>query len=181
METGLSAQPIPIGRLRPALRLAAFVGVLLLSSCATDRVIGVNERIHHDDFEYRVTRFRVADSIGSGARQRKAAGRFYIVTFEVENRALRVRHDWNNSIAYIVDDEARRYENQPELQELLNSQQPMNYSPHHSTPAGAKETTDLVFDLPARVAHPFLMVRGQLLMGDVFDGKAFTRTKVRLF
>ena len=39
----------------------------------------------------------------------------------------------------------------------------------------------LAAELPRDVAHPCLMVRGELLMGDLFDGKAFTRAKIRLF
>jgi hypothetical protein len=152
-----------------------------MGSCTQERIIEVNERIHHDDFEYRVTRFLVTDSIGSGNELKKAPGHFYIVTFEVENRAKRVNHRWNNTIAYIVDDQGRTHENVPELQVLLNRLQPFNYAEQHVTPAGAAETTRLVFDLPANISHPYLMVRGELLMGDVFDGKAFARTKVRLF
>jgi hypothetical protein len=32
----------------------------------------------------------------------------------------------------------------------------------HVTPAGATETKRLVFDLPANISHPYLMVRGEL-------------------
>ena len=39
----------------------------------------------------------------------------------------------------------------------------------------------LVFELPADVAPPLdLMVRGELLMGDIFDGVRFRRTRVRM-
>ena len=141
----------------------------------------MGQRIHHDDFEYRVTGFTVPDSIGSGATQRKTARHFYVVTFEVENRAKRVGHRWDNSIAYVVDDLGHTYENLPDLQAILNAQQPFNYSLQHVTSAGSVEDTRLVFELPRDVAHPCLMVRGELLMGDLFDGKAFTRTKIRLF
>ena len=43
------------------------------------------------------------------------------------------------------------------------------------------ERTALVFDVPKDVKEPFLQVRGELLMGDVFDGNQFEKTKVRLF
>lgn len=167
----------PVHALPSAVAGVAFI----LISCAQGRIVAVREQIHHDDFEYRVTEFEVADSIGSGATIRKAAGHFYIVTFEVENRAKRVNHVWDNSIGYIVDEQGRKFENLPEWQALLNTSQPFNYSPRHVTPAGATETTRLIFDLPRDCTHPYLMVRGELLMGDVFDGKAFTKTKVKLF
>ena len=160
---------------------AFLCGALILASCASERVIGMNERIHHDDFEYLVTGCTVTDSIGSGEKQRKAAGEYYVITFVVENHAMRVNHVWTNSIAYVVDDRGNRYEDLPELQKLLNGEKPINYSPEHRTPAGEKESTQLIFDLPKNVTHPFLMVRGDLLMGDVFDRKAFARTKIKLF
>jgi hypothetical protein len=160
--------------------VALFVA-LLLSSCAGERSIAINDRIHHDDFEYLVTGLAVTDKIGPAASQNIASGRFYIVTFEVENRALRVDHVWDNSIAYVVDELGYQYENQPELQARLNMVEPFNYAPKHRTAAGATESTKLVFRLPKNVIRPCLMVRGELLMGDVFDGKAFARTKVRLF
>lgn len=164
-----------------ALSPAVLCSALLMSSCANEKAIAVNERIHHDDFEYRVTDFIVMDSIGSGEGQRRAAGHFYVVTFEVENRAKRVAHEWDNSIAYVVDNQGRKYENLSETQSFLNTVEPFNYSSHHTTPAGATDTTRLIFDLPKNVTRPYLMVRGELLMGDVFDGKAFAKTKVRLF
>jgi hypothetical protein len=160
---------------------AFLCAALVLVSCARERVIGMNERIHHDDFEYLVTGCTATDSIGSGEKQRKAAGEYYVVTFVVENHAMRVNHDWNDSIAYVVDDQGNHYENLPELQQLLNGGKPDNYSSEHRTPAGEIESTQLIFDLPKNIAHPFLMVRGDLLMGDVFDGKAFTKTKIKLF
>jgi hypothetical protein len=166
---------------KTGLPLAPLCFAFLLGSCASGRVIEVNERIHHDDFEYSVTHFVVTDSIGSGNEQKRASGHFCIVTFEVENRAKRVNHKWDNTIAYIVDDQGRSYENVPELQVSLNRVQPFNYAEQHLTPAGETEATQLVFDLPANISHPYLMVRGELLMGDVFDGKAFARTKVKLF
>jgi len=155
--------------------------VFLATSCAGERVIGINERIHHDDFEYKATHLTVTDTIGSGENQKKASGRFCVVTFEVENRAKRVVHEWDNQIAYAVDDQGRKCENQPGLQALLNTVQPFNLAPRHVTAVGTIETTQLVFDLPANSAHPYLMVRGETLMGDVFDGGAFAKTKVRLF
>jgi hypothetical protein len=155
--------------------------VLLMGACPQERVIGLNQRIHHDDFEYRVTQFSVADAIGSGASRQKPAGRFYIVTFEVANLAKRVNHEWDNSIAYIVDESGRKYENLPAAQALLNAVNPFNFSSQHCTPAGATENTQLVFDIPSACTHPYLLVRGDLLMGDVFDAKAFARTKVKLF
>ena len=155
--------------------------VVLMGTCDQERIIGLNQRIHHDDFEYRVTQFSVTDTIGSGANRQRAAGRFYIVDFEVENLARRVNHEWDNSIAYIVDETGKKFENLPAAQAVLNAVHPFNFSSRYRTPPGATENTRLVFDIPAACTHPYLLVRGDLLMGDVLDAKAFARTRVKLF
>ncbi len=165
----------------PAIGLFGMATALFFCGCARERSIGLGERIHHDDFEYRVNKFEIADSIGTGGQLRKASGRFYIVDFEVENRAKRVGHHWDDSIAYLIDERGRSYENLPEVQKILNEAQPFHYVSPHSTPAGATESTRFVFDVPRDLEHPCLMVRGELLMGDVFDGKAFAKTRVRLY
>jgi hypothetical protein len=75
----------------------------------------------------------------------------------------------------------RSHESLPEIQKILNEAQPFNYVPRHSTPPGATQSTRFVFDLPRDQERPCVMVRGELLMGGVFNGKAFVRTKVRLY
>ena len=39
----------------------------------------------------------------------------------------------------------------------------------------------LVFDVPREVKEPYLKVRGDFLMGDLFDGNQYKRTRVKLF
>ena len=104
-----------------------------------------------------------------------------LVTLEIENRAARVGHRWGNDVAYIVDDHGRVFENDAAAQVALARVEPINLKTEHVTPPGAEETTVLVFDVPADARHAFLRFRGQLLMGDVFDGDRFERTRVELF
>jgi hypothetical protein len=51
----------------------------------------------------------------------------------------------------------------------------------YNTPHGQTDTTILVFDVPANIVQPFLMVRGEILMGDMFDAGKFLKAKVKLF
>ena len=169
----------PIGAV---LRIVVCAGAgLIVASCSGERVIDVNQRIHHDDFEYTVTAYAVTDTIGSGATRTGAAGKFYVVSFRVENRAKRAGHTWDNSIAYLVDEQGRSYDNLAEVQSLLTMGERFTSAPRHMTPAGETESKKLVFDIPVSVKQPYLKVRGELLIGDLFDGKAFEKTKVRLF
>ena len=159
--------------LRIVLMWAAF-----LSGCAgQDKVIDPGARIHHDDFEYSVQHVDRRDRIGD----RQAGGTFYVVSFQVENRAGRVDHRWSSDIAFIVDGNGRRYEHDDAAQRALEKVKPSGYKDRYVTPAEATETTMLVFDLPKDVNEPYLKVRGEFLMGDLFDANQYRRTRVRLF
>jgi hypothetical protein len=58
---------------------------------------------------------------------------------------------------------------------------PFEYKDRYVTPAGATESTVLVFDLPARIEDPYLGVRGLFLLGDLKDLNQYRRKRVRLF
>jgi hypothetical protein len=152
--------------------------IALAGACAgPPRTIGIGQNIHHDDFEYTVRRVERLDQIGT----LKPVGLFYVVTFQVENRARRVGHDWDNTLAYLTDERGREYENSASAQRALNDLEPFNWRDRYHTNAGDTETTKFVFDLPRTVAEPYLRVRGETLMGDVFDGNQFTKTRVNLY
>lgn len=160
------------------MRLLIALSAALVSGCSgPERVIGLRQIIHHDDFEYSVQSVsrlaRIGDHLPSGM--------FYVVTFQVANHAKAVDHRWADDVAYVVDEEGREYEVdrvvQQELARLERTAAPLQ----HVTHAGALERARLVFDLPLDAAEPCLKVRGWTLMGDLFDGWQFRRVRVRLF
>jgi hypothetical protein len=163
---------------------AAALGLALVSAssassaaCGAERVVGVGDRVRHDDFLYSVAGVERAKEIGD----RHARGTFHIVTFRVENRAGRVTHEWSNDIAYVVDERGRQFDNDTEAQRALDRHAPFGLSDRYVTRAEMDQTTKLVFDLPDDVKSPYLKFRGFLLMGDVFDGNQYKRTRVKLF
>ncbi len=162
--------------------IAAFLGSFFAFSCdREDRTIRVGERIHHDDFEYSVASYHVSKMIGEGKEAITATGNFYIVDFRTENRAKRVYHEWADSIAYVMDEGGTIYENFPWAQKALRRTGRLAFSVTHVTPPGSTDSTVLVFDLPEDVSAPALMVRGETLMGDFFDGGQFRRVKIALW
>jgi hypothetical protein len=155
----------------------ALLCCVIFSSCSVkEKTIGRGENIHHDDFEYSVQHVEKAEQIGS----LRARGAFLIVEFQVENRARQVNHRWSNGIAFVVAANGTQYENEINAQTELNRVKPFNYKQEHITPAGASESTKLVFDIP-QDAETYLKVRGSVLMGDMFDGDQYRRTRVKLF
>lgn len=162
--------------MKTTLLLLALVCGLSACQIAAEKQIGLHVPIRHDDFMYSVQRVTRQDHIGP----LKPAGQFWIVTFRVDNQAVRVGHDWANTTAFVIDG-TRTYENRTDAQRRLNQLEPFGWQPAYHTPAGQTDSTRLVFDLPASVRKPFLQVRGEWLMGDALDGNQFERTKVRLF
>jgi hypothetical protein len=157
--------------------IVALCAAMIASCTAKEKVIGLRENIHHDDFEYSVQSVEKTDRIGNvGAR-----GVFYIVAFQVENRAKRVDHRWDSHIAYLTDASGRPFNNDEQARQELNRIKAFNYKNEYITAAGVTETTLLVFDLPKDISEPYLQVRGSLLMGDAFDGNQYKKTKVKLF
>jgi hypothetical protein len=164
-------------------KLAPVLIIILLSSCSrrTEYVIGVGERIHHDDFEYSVIDIIITRFLKNGTDTLHAQGMFYLVKFKVENNAKRVNHEWNNSIAYIVDDKAGSYENVPAVQKYYEKYKPFGLKDKYITPAGSVDSTFLAFDLPFTVTMPYLKIKGETLMGDMFDGAMFRRVRIKLY
>jgi len=151
---------------------------LIFMSCTqTGNLIGLKEKIHHDDFRYSVQNVEKTERIGDI----KSKGMFYLVTFRVENEAKRVDHKWDNYIAITVDENGTIYKNIYDMQINLKKAKDFNLKEKYITSAGKSEETILVFDIPNDVKEPYLKVNGDFLMGDLFDGSQFKKTKIKLF
>lgn len=160
------------------LRLIILSVLVIFAACSSEeKTIGLKDNIRHDDFVYQVDKVEKTTMIEG----KKAGGMFYIITFKCRNEAKKVEHKWDNSIAYIIDENGKEYENITELQKLLNTAQPYGYLESYNTKAGASDSTVFVFDVPIEVKQPHLKVRGDFLMGDIFDRSQFKNTKVKLY
>ena len=157
---------------------AYLVFALIFMSCSQkENIIGLKEKIQHDDFEYSVQNVEKTERIGNI----ESKGMFYLVTFRVENDAKRVEHKWDNNIAYVTDKNETIYKNIYDLQINLKKVRDFSLKERYITYAGQNEETILVFDTPNDVKEPYLKVNGEFLMGDLFDGSQFKNTKVKLF
>ncbi|TXD94548.1 hypothetical protein [Gillisia hiemivivida] len=135
--------------------------------------IGLNEKIHHDNFVYLVTGFEVL-SVDEYTKR-------YVVKFKVINNDEVLKHTWKNSIAYIVDSKGNIYNNNKKLQIKLNELEPFEWQNEYHTYPKSEETTTLIFDLPKKVAKPYLKVKGEFFIGDVLDLSEYKKMKVKLF
>ncbi len=73
------------------------------------------------------------------------------------------------------------YENNTEMQKILNSMTSFGFKDSYITKAGTSETTQFIFDIPLTVKKPYLKYRGDFLMGDMLDGNQFKNLRVKLF
>ena len=162
-------------------KILLLVSLIAFSCDRKEYVIGIGERIHHDDFEYSVTEIIITRFLKNGSDTLHAQGMFYLVKFRVENNAKRVYHEWNNSIAYMVDEKAGSFENVPVVQKYYEKYKPFGLKDKYITPAGSADSTFLAFDVPFTVTMPYLKVNGETLMGDMFDGAKFRRVRIKLY
>ncbi len=145
-----------------------------------EKIIGLGDKIRHDDFFYSVVNVKTLKKIGEGEKRVAARGTFYIVTLKVENHAIRVSHEWDISMAYVEDESGNKHLPFAEGQEAWDETQGVKNAARHITPHGASETADIVFDLPGDVKNPGLRIWKDVLMGDLFDGVAYRKVKVQL-
>lgn len=158
--------------------------IILCSSCKRDfskYVIGLKQNIHHDDFEYSVSDYIVTRFLKNKNDTLHARGMFYLVTFRVENRAKRVDHNWDNSVAFIIDERGKTYENLKDVQQYYEKIHPFGLKETYTTLHGRSDSTVLAFDLPFNLTRPYLRVRGKILMGDALDGARFRKMLVKLY
>jgi hypothetical protein len=163
------------------LRIAGFI---LLVSCSSNRqeyLIGVGERIHHGKFEYSASDVIITRFLKNGSDTLHAKGMFYLVKFKVENNSKRTGHEWDNSIAYIIDDRAGSFQNMSVVQEFYEKSKPFGFKEKYITAPGSSDSTYLAFDLPFSVTIPFLKIKGNFMMRDIFDGALFRRVRIKLY
>ncbi len=159
-------------------------GFILLASCSSNRqeyVIGIGERIHHGNFEYSASEIIITRFLKNGSDTLHAKGVFYLVKFKVENNSKHTGHEWDKSIAYIIDDRAGSFQNIQEVQEFYEKSKPFGLRGKYNTAPGTADSTYLAFDMPFSVTMPFLKIKGDILIGDIFDGALFRRVRIKLF
>lgn len=159
--------------------LAGLVGlglylVLLLafSLMSREKVLAFGEEKHFCEIDchlaYSVTNVRETKALGVQGKEATAQGIFYIVTIKTrfdETTISQTRGDGlltpNSRIVTILDEEGNSYSPSTEGQSALGDSQPGGGGTPLDTPLrpGQSYTTDLVFDLPANIKNPELLMR----------------------
>lgn len=148
----------------------------LIVSTQPEHVVAFGEPIRQDDFLYTVVGVTKSRTLGAGADRAAAHGLFYVASIDVKNEAMRVAYRWDPAIVYVVDASGRKFEFSVDGQRALDAARPQS----QMVDAGDSARFDVAFDLPAGVDKPALAFSNGILMGDVFDGAAYSRARVPL-
>jgi hypothetical protein len=146
--------------------------LVAFSFMSREKALAFGEEKHFCEIDchlaYSVTNVRETKTLQSPADEATAEGIFYVVTIKTrfdETTISRTRGNgllWPNSrIVTILDEEGNSYSPSTEGQRALDGSQPGGGSTPLDTPLrpGESYMTDLVFDLPAGIKNPELLMR----------------------
>ena len=155
---------------------AVIASVVFFYSGSPPYQVAIGEPIRQDDFLYTVVGVTKTRTVGDDAHKAVALGVFYITTIQVENQAMRVGYQWDPSIVFVTDDAGKRYGMSLDAQRAIDATHPVGTM----IDAGRSARYEVAFDLPPDVRHPVLGFSNGIMMGDVFNGAAYTRARVPL-
>lgn len=128
---------------------------------AANAVVGLNQPATSDDLTFTVTNVSKAKTLGSQYTKKDAQGMFYIVTVKIENTGKKTV-TFDSSMAKVVDNEDREFERSIDGQTAKGmSEGKVDLFLQQIQPS-LSLTGDLVFDLPANISQPQLLVKGGL-------------------
>ena len=141
-----------------------FAGLLAVSLTSRQHVLGLNQEkafcgAYLDcHLSVAVVNVRQTKTLGEPPTQKIAAGAYYVVTTRISSDAVAAALPFENPNAIVADELGQNYYRSLEAESALEAQQggvvPFEQTLEH----GMSYTKDLVFDLPANVQHPRLLV-----------------------
>ncbi|MFQ5571274.1 MAG: DUF4352 domain-containing protein [Rhodothermales bacterium] len=144
-----------------ALYLIVLFGTSLLSE---EHVLHLNERKDFCGFYLdchlgvSVEHVAQATYVGEGALQETATGMFYLITVRVDNDGVQADIPLLNPRATLHDARGRTYERALEAEKALAASEGTSVAFARRLPAGSSYTKTLVFDVPANVTSPTLLI-----------------------
>jgi hypothetical protein len=154
--------------MRLAIRAAVIAAAVLILGAVYIRsqppeVVAVGAPVRQDDFVYTVTRV---------VKHRSNGMISYVVSIRVDNQAKIVGYRWSGDTAYVTDSTGRRYHAEEASRSATRERPPIA--------AGSSADYDMTFHVPDTAGRPMLRYWNGFMMGDVFDGAAYSRAAVAL-
>ncbi len=125
------------------------------------KTFGLNEVVQDGDLAFTVTNVETAKTLGNQFTKKDAQGTFYVVTLKIENKGNKTA-TFDSSMAKVTDDQGREFERSIEGQTAKGMAQGNVDLFLQQIQPSLSVTGDLVFDLPADMQNPMLVVKGSL-------------------
>lgn len=126
-----------------------------------EQVAGLNQPVTDGDLSFTVLSVEKKKSVGNAYTKKDSQGMFYIVSLKLENTGKKTV-TFDSSMAKVTDSEGREFDRSIEGQTALGmSTGKVDLFLQQIQPS-LSYTGDLVFDLPAEVQNPVLVVKGSL-------------------
>jgi hypothetical protein len=122
---------------------------------------GLNETVQDGDLTFTVSNVTTAETLGNQFTSKDAQGTFYIVTLKIENKGNKTA-TFDSSMAKVLDDQGREFERSIEGQTAKGMAQGNVDLFLQQIQPSLSATGDLVFDLPADIKNPVLVVKGSM-------------------
>lgn len=127
----------------------------------TEKTYGLNETVQDGDLAFTVTSVETAETLGNQFTKKDAQGTFYVVTMKIENKGSKTA-TFDSSMAKVTDDQGREFERSIEGQTAKGMAQGNVDLFLQQIQPSLSVTGDLVFDLPADMQNPMLVVKGSM-------------------
>lgn len=125
----------------------------------TAKEYGLNEVVQDGDLAFSVSNVTTAKSLGNSYTLKNAQGMFYVVTLKLENKGNKTV-TFDSSMAKVTDEQGREFERSIEGQTAKGMAQGNVDLFLQQIQPSLSVTGDIVFDLPADVKNPVLVVKG---------------------
>jgi hypothetical protein len=145
--------------------IVLLLAVGLFFAAGRERVVPLGRPHRFDDFGFAVVNVHRLDAIEGLKPER---GLWLVVRLGIRNQAKQVDYQFHPSTAWVEDAQGHRYPVATEASRKRQESPGALAACDRPIPAGSSCTTDLVFDVPADVRTPRLMLSSGAV-GDLLD------------
>jgi hypothetical protein len=125
------------------------------------QVAGLNQAVTDGDLKFTVLSVEKKQTLGNQYTKKNAQGMFYVISLKIENVGKKTV-TFDSSMAKVTDSQDREFNNSTEGQTAMGMASGKIDLFLQQIQPSLSYTGDIVFDLPADVSEPFLVVKGGL-------------------
>lgn len=125
------------------------------------KVAGIKEPVQDDNLVFTVNSISKAKQIGNTFTQKNAQGTFYVVNITIENKGNKTA-TFDSSMAKVKDGQGREFDRSIDGQTAKSMSEGKTDLFLQQIQPTLSVTGDLVFDLPATISSPSILLKGSM-------------------